>query len=255
MTYSLVLDLAEDGIPVTVTCGVLGFSTPAFYRWRRSPISDRDWSAAQLTNAIVDVHADDPTFGYRFISDELARAGQVARERRVPRLCREHKVWSTTTKKGRRGSGKTPGPAVSDDLVQRDFSAAAPNRLWLTDITEHRTTEGKLYACCVKDVFSNRIVGYALDERMTSDFVCAALRSAVARRQPPRGIVVVHSDWGTQAGLNRSSQHLNDGGGACVFENDSERFSSIGVRFPRLVHRQSPGARTVSGSGRRLLGG
>ena len=198
MTYPLVLDLADDGIPVTVTCGVLGFSTQAFYRWRSSPISDRDWSDAQLTNAILDVHADDPEFGYRFIADELARAGHVASERRVHRLCREHKVWSTTTRKGRRGSGKTPGPAVFDDLVRRDFSAAATNRLWLTDITEHPTAEGKLYACCVKDVFSNRIVGYALDERMTSDLVCAALRSAVARRQPPRGIVVVHSDRGSQ---------------------------------------------------------
>ena len=57
--------------------------------------------------------------------------------------------------------GKSPGPAVHDDLVQRDFSAPAPDRVWLTDITEHPTIEGKLYACAIKDVFSNRIVGYA----------------------------------------------------------------------------------------------
>ena len=78
--------------------------------------------------------------------------------------------------------------------------------MWLTDITEHPTLEGKLYCCAIKDVFSNRIVGYALDERMTAALAVSALRSAIARRQP-HGTVVVHSDRGSQGGLNRSWQH------------------------------------------------
>jgi transposase InsO family protein len=197
MTYSLVQELADDGIPVTVTCGVLGFSTQGFYKWRARPVSDRDWDDAHLVNAIVDVHADDPEFGYRFISDELERAGQRASENRVHRLCREHQVWSTTVKKGRRGSQKTPGPAVHDDLVQRVFTASVPDEVWLTDITEHPTAEGKLYCCAVKDLFSNRIVGYSIAERMTAELATAALRSAIARRRP-RGTVVVHSDRGSQ---------------------------------------------------------
>jgi putative transposase len=189
--------LAETGIPVRLTCGVLGFSTQAFYKWQADPICQRDLDDAHLVNAIVDIHADDPEFGYRFISDELERAGHEVGERRVQRLCREHKIWSTTTKKGRKNH-KTPGPAVHDDHVNRDFSAPAPNLTWLTDITEHPTTsEGKLYACCIKDVFSNRIVGYAISDRMTADLATTALRSAVARRQP-RGTVIVHSDRGGQ---------------------------------------------------------
>jgi putative transposase len=197
MTYPLVQELAAEGIPVTVTCGVLGFSTQAFYKWAAAPICQRDLDDAHLVNAIVDIHADDPEFGYRFISDELERAGHEVGERRVQRLCKEHKIWSTTTKKGRKNH-KTPGPAVHDDLVNRDFSAPAPNITWLTDITEHPTaSEGKLYACCIKDVFSNRIVGYAVADRMTADLATAALRSAVARRQP-RGTVIVHSDRGGQ---------------------------------------------------------
>ena len=155
-----------------------------------------DWDDAHLTNAIVDVHGDDPEFGYRFIADELERAGHEVGEGRVQRLCREHRIWSTTTKKGRRNA-KTPGPAVHDDLVNRDFSAPAPNVTWLTDITEHPTAEGKLYCCAIKDCFSNRIVGYALADRMTAALAVHALRSAVARRQP-RGTVVVHSDRGGQ---------------------------------------------------------
>ncbi len=197
MKFPLVRDLAAEGFPVVVTCGVLGFSPQAFYKWRAKPCSERDWVDAHTTNAIVDVHADDPEFGYRFIADELDGRGQRSCERRVWRLCHAQRVWSTTTKKGRRGSGKTPGPAVHDDLVQRDFTAPAPDVVWLTDITEHPTLEGKLYCCAIKDVFSNRIVGYALDERMTAALAVSALRSAIARRQP-HGTVVVHSDRGSQ---------------------------------------------------------
>jgi transposase InsO family protein len=196
MMYPLVRELAAEGFPVTVTCGVLGFSTQAFYKWAANPICDRDFADAHLTNAIVDIHADDPEFGYRFIADELERGGHEVGEGRVHRLCREHRIWSTTTKKGRRNT-KTPGPAVHDDLVNRDFSAPAPNVTWLTDITEHPTTEGKVYCCAIKDVFSNRIVGYAVSDRMTAELAVASLRSAVARRQP-RGTVVVHSDRGGQ---------------------------------------------------------
>ena len=197
MMFPLVRDLAAEGIPVRLTCGVLGFSTTAFYKWRAKPCSDRDWVDAHTTNAIVDVHGDDPEFGYRFIADELEAAGDRVNERRVWRLCRAQRVWSTTTKKGRRGSAKKPGPAVHDDLVKRNFTAARLDEVWLTDITEHPTVEGKLYVCSIKDVCSNRIVGYAIDRRMTAQLAVRALRAAIARRQPD-GTVIVHSDRGSQ---------------------------------------------------------
>ena len=197
MSYPLVQDLAAKGIPVRLTCGVLGFSPQAFYKWRARPCSDRDCDDARLTNALVDLHADDPEFGYRFLADELQAAGHQVGERRVWRLCRQQRLWSTTTKKGRRGSGKRPGPAVHDDLVQRNFTAERPDAVWLTDITEHPTLEGKLSCCAVKDVFSNRIVGYSIDKRMAAGLAVSALRAAIARRQPT-GTVVVHSDRGGQ---------------------------------------------------------
>jgi putative transposase len=135
----LLLSSPMVSFPVTVTCGTLGFTTQSYYKWLRRPITPRDWEDAHLTNAIIDAHRDDPTFGYRFIADEVHDAGYQASETRVHRLCREQRLWSTTTKKGRRGSGKTPGPAVHDDLVQRHFRAALPDQVWLTDITEHAT--------------------------------------------------------------------------------------------------------------------
>jgi len=197
MTFPLVRELAADGIPVRLTCGMLGFSTQAFYKWQADPVCSRDVDDAHLVNAIRDIHEDDPEFGYRFIWDELERTGHEVGERRVHRLCRQHRIWSTTTKKGRKGSGKIPGPAVHDDLVQRNFSAPRPDAIWLTDITEHPTTEGKLYCCSLKDLFSNRIVGYAIGARMTAELATSALRSAIARRQP-KGTLVIHSDRGGQ---------------------------------------------------------
>ena len=196
MMYPLVRDLAADGVPVAVTCGVLGFSRQGFYQWLAAPVCNRDLDDAYLTNELVDRHADDPEFGYRFLADELEAAGYDVGERRVWRLCRDQRLWSTTTRQGR-SSGKTPGPAVHDDLVQRNFTAERPDQIWLTDITEHPTAEGKLYCCAIKDVFSNRIVGYSIAERMTAQLAVGALRAAIARRQPV-GTVIVHSDRGSQ---------------------------------------------------------
>lgn len=94
--------------------------------------------------------------------------------------------------------------------MQRQFSAHAPNQVWLADITEDRTDEGKLYLCAIKDVYSNRIVGYSIDSRMKSTLAAAALDHAVAMRS--RVATIVHSDRGSQGGFNWSSQHPDRGG-------------------------------------------
>jgi putative transposase len=194
MSYPLVRDLAADKIPVAVTCRVLGFSTQAFYKWQRNPVSDRDWDDAHLLNAAIDIHHDDPEFGYRFIADELAQAGVKTGERRVWRLCSQVQLWSVFTK--RRGLARKAGPPVHDDLVDREFTAAATNVVWLTDISEHPTGEGKLYLCAIKDVCSNRIVGYSMHHRMTAALAVSALRNAIALRSPDG--TIVHSDRGSQ---------------------------------------------------------
>jgi len=175
MMYPLVLDLTADGIPVTVTCRVLGFSTQAFYAWRSNPISRRDWDDAHLANAAVDIQHDDPAFGYRFIADELAeQQGWAGGENRVARLCSQQRIWSVFATK--RGCDRKAGQPVHGDLVDRKFTATKPNLIWLTDITEHQTGEGKLYLCAIKEVHSNRIVGYSIDSRMKAALAVAALR-------------------------------------------------------------------------------
>lgn len=118
-------------------------------------------------------------------------------DRTAWKLCRDQGWWSAFGKKKARGKGRKPGPAVHDDLVQREFAAAVPNELWLSDITEHWTSEGKLYLCAVKDMWSKRIVGYSIDAHMTSALAVTALNNAVLRRGDVSGCVL-HTDRGSQ---------------------------------------------------------
>jgi transposase InsO family protein len=200
MMYPLVCELAATGtrigVPVAVTCRVLGLARQPFYRWLARPVTDAELQAAYRADALFDAHRDDPEFGYRYLVDEARAAGQPMADRTGWRICSQNGWWSALGKKRAR-NGKKPGPPVRDDLVRRAFTADAPNRLWLTDITEHRTAEGKLYLCAVKDVYSGRIVGYSIDSRMKSRLAVAALESAVARRGDVSGCIV-HSDRGSQ---------------------------------------------------------
>ncbi len=197
MMYPLVRELADDGIPVTVSCRVLGLARAPFYRWLESPFTDGQLDEAWLANAIFDAHQDDPEFGYRFLADEIRREYPEVSDRVVWRICRDHRWWSVFGKPKRSKASKAGTPS-HDDLVKRDFTADAPNQLWLSDITEHRTREGKLYVCAIKDVFSNRIVGWAIDERMKARLVVAAIEMAVAQRGTDIAGCILHSDRGSQ---------------------------------------------------------
>lgn len=202
-------ELAAEGISVALTCRVLNIARQVYYRWLADPVTPAELEEAYRANALLDAHRDDPEFGYRYLHEEAAEAGQSMAARTAWRICSDNRWWSAFSKR-RSKNGKRPGPPVHDDLVRRKFAASRPNELWLTDITEHWTAEGKLYLCAIKDMFSRRIVGYSIDSRMTSRLAVRALTNAVARRQV-EGVSVagcrVHSDRGSQGGFNRSSQH------------------------------------------------
>jgi transposase InsO family protein len=192
-----VRELAADGIPVAVACRVLKLSRQPYYRWLANPVTASDLVEAYRADALFDAHRDDPEFGHRLLADEARTAGQPMVDRTAWRIASANGWWSAFGKNKARGKNKKPGPPVHDDLVGRQFAAEGPNRLWLTDITEHRTGEGKLYLCAIKDVFSNKIVGYSIDSRMKSRLAVNALNNAVAFRGQVAGCVI-HSDRGSQ---------------------------------------------------------
>ncbi|MEP6855474.1 MAG: IS3 family transposase [Pedococcus sp.] len=209
IVFPLVREMAATGarvrVPVAVACRVLGLSPQGYFKWLKDPVCQRDWDDAHVIDVVLGIHADDPTLGYRFVADELADVGIIASENRVWRLCSTAGVFASHHR--RRGKSGKPGPAVHDDLlasvdehgrVTHDFVGAAtgPNQVWLTDISEHPTREGKLYLCAVKDCYSNKIVGYSIDSRMKSGLAAAALRNAIALRSPQG--TIVHSDRGSQ---------------------------------------------------------
>jgi putative transposase len=146
MGYPLVRELAAAGAPVqvsvAVTCRVLKISRQPYYRWLAQPVSDCDLRDAYRADALFEAHHQDPVFGYRFLAEEAIAAGQSMCGRTTWRLCSKGGWWSAFAKK--KPKSKRSGPPVHDDRVQRKFTATGPNQLWLTDITEHRTGEGKL---------------------------------------------------------------------------------------------------------------
>jgi hypothetical protein len=191
MMYPLVRDLAAAGapvrVPVAVTCRVLNLARQPYYRWLANPIMSSELEEAYRANALFDAHRDDPEFGYRFLVDEACDAGEPMAPRTAWRICSDNGWWSAFGKPKRGKAGK-PGPPVHDDLlavvdekgrVRHEFTGDGPNEVWLTDLTEHRTDEGKLYLCAIKDVYSNRIVGYAIDSSHLLAEIQAACDSIV----------------------------------------------------------------------------
>ena len=200
-------ELAADGIPVAVSLRVLKLSRQPYYRWRHQQVTQAELTEAYRANALLDAHLNDPEYGHRFLAGEAESVGQRMCERTAWRICRDNQWWSVFGK-NRGKNGKRPGPPVHDDLVKRDFSADDVNELWLTDITEHWTDEGKLYLCAIKDVFSARIVGYSISDRMKARLAVNALDNAASRRGDVAGCIV-HSDRGSQFRSREFVQTLN----------------------------------------------
>ena len=198
-------ELAAAGIPVTVTCRVLKLSRQPYYRWLAAPITTSEVVEAYRANALFHAHRDDPEFGHRLLADEARDEGESMADRTAWRIASTN-GWFSVFGKPKRGKSRRPGPPVHDDLcavtdedgrTRHVFAADASNELWLTDITEHKTSEGKLYLCAIKDVFSGRIVGYSISDRMKSRLAVQALHNAVQMRGDVAGCIV-HSDRGSQ---------------------------------------------------------
>ena len=202
--------MAAEGIPVEVACRVLDVSTSGYYAWRSRPPSARAIRHTWLTDRIVEVHQRSRgTYGALRVHAELRLGrGIVVGHNAVALLMRRAGLAGAT---GRPKWRHAKPDHIAADLVDRNFARSGPNELWVTDITEHPTREGKLYCAVVLDSFSRRVVGWSIDAAPTAALVTNALGMAIQSRKPTAG-TLIHSDQGVQFASWAFTQRAKDSG-------------------------------------------
>lgn len=183
---------------VTTMCRVLGVSTSGYYAWRSRGESARASADAALSARIVHIHEESRrTYGAPRIYAELQEEGQPVGQKRVARLMRASNIVGVSRRRSFHTTRRDPAARPAPDLVDRKFTADGPNQLWVADMTYIPTRSGFLFLAVVLDVWSRKIVGWAMSARMTTKIVLDALLMAIEQRQPA-GSVIHHSDQGSQ---------------------------------------------------------
>jgi len=202
--------MAAEGIPVEVACRVLAVSVSGYYDWRSRSPSERAIRHAWLTDLIARVHqASRGTYGARRVHAELRLGrGIVVGHGAIELLMRRSGLAGAT---GRPKWRHAKPDQIAADLVDRNFARAEPNQLWVTDITEHPTREGKVYCAVVLDACSRWVVGWSIDASPTAALVTNALGMAITTRTPPPG-AIIHSDQGVQFASWAFTQRAKDSG-------------------------------------------
>ena len=188
----------RDAFPATRLCQVLGVSPSGYYAWRRRPPSAREMANQKLVEKIRAVHAQSrETYGSPRVYRDLIEQGVVCSENRVARLMRLHHIRAKQTRRYKVTTKRNKRHPVAPNVLRRNFVADRPNQKWLADITYIATSEGWLYLAGILDLYSRRIVGWAMSDRMTSDLTVSALMMALCQREPAPGLIH-HSDQGSQ---------------------------------------------------------
>ena len=199
------MDVEKARFPVRFMASRLGVSTSGFYEWRQRQVNpcQRTRSDAWLRAKIEAIHKlSRGTYGSPRVWADL-RLGQGVRvsRKRVERLMRQAGIEGVYRRRNGGCTRRNPDAESSDDLVNRQFSADRPDRLWVADITEHRTREGKVYLAAVVDAWSRRVVGWSIADHLRTELVTDALDMAIWRRRPRSGAGLIHhSDHGSNSG-------------------------------------------------------
>jgi putative transposase len=198
MIYTFIAERCSD-LPVSVCCRVMEVSTSGYYQRLKTPLTDRELAEANRANDVFDIwKMSRHSYGMPRIRDELRLGrGEGCSRSTVARLMSICGAVGIHYKK--RGGCTRPGDGdVSEDLVNRAFDPDGPDRLWVMDITEHRTDTGKVYLAVVLDTWSRRVVGWSIADHIRAELVADAVQMAIWRRQPATDQTIAHSDHGAQ---------------------------------------------------------
>ena len=198
MRFRFIEDRRAD-YPVRIMCGALGVSPAGYYAWRSRPESRRSVANRELVDDIRLVHrSNHGRYGSPRIHIELQTQGRGVSRGRIERLMRHHGIRAIMAQPRRvRTTDSRHDLPIAPNLVKRNFTAAAPNRIWLADITYIETDEGWLYLAAVMDLYSRRIVGWAMQAHLRTELPLAALRMAISAQRASTDLIH-HSDRGVQ---------------------------------------------------------
>ena len=238
------IDAEKANYPVSVLCRVLKVSRSGYYDWKDRLPSKRDQENATLAERIREIHhSSREAYGYPRVHAELRALGVRCSRKRVARLMRKDRLRGCIRGRKRKHTARQDPLAIpAPDLVERNFAAPAPNKLWTADITYVPTDEGFLYLAFILDVYSRKVVGWSMANHLRSELVAAALEMAIHRRNPSAGLIH-HSDRGSQYTALSFGKKLEEAGimpsmsrvGSALDNAISESFvstlkSEIGVR-------------------------
>lgn len=195
--------MADDGttaIDVALACRVLNVSRSGYYEWLGRLDSPRAQENKDLLKHIERIHVESrATYGSPRVHAELTLGlGLPVNLKRVERLMRQAGIQGLYRRRRRGCTVRDPNAEPGSDLVNRNFAVDGPNVLWITDITEHPTLEGKVYCAAVMDAYSRLIIGWSIAPHMRTEMVTDALGMAIVRRQPAADTTILHSDHGSQ---------------------------------------------------------
>ena len=229
--------------PVRVLCRVLRVSTSGFYAWCRRAPSARAREDAALKVEIRAAHAaSKKTYGSPRILEDLKANGRQVGRKRVARLMREEGIEGQKKRRFRTTTDSRHSHPVAPNHLQRNFSALAPNEVWVSDITYVWTREGWMYLAAILDLFSRRIVGWAMDSRIDQGLALDALNMALTTRRPAAGLVH-HSDRGVQYAGAAYQEQLRKAGMVCSMSSKGDCWdNAVAESFfstfkAELVHR------------------
>ncbi len=192
--------IQENNFKFTIDamCEVLHVSRAGYYDWRFRPVSDRDKSNQKLLAEIDRVFLESKkTYGYRKVYKQLKQEGIVVNKNRIASIMRKNALISKVKKKFKATTNSKHHLPVANNILDRKFKVNKPNTYWVGDITYIWTSEGWLYLATVIDLYSRAVVGWSLEERMTSSLVEDAFLKAIWKRKPSKGLIF-HSDRGSQ---------------------------------------------------------